>query len=378
MAVQHKAYQYRIYPTKEQQTFIAQSFGCSRFVFNHFLEKIKCADEEKRKTLQVNAFRNELKSMKTDYEWLKLVDSISLQASVENLNDAMVRFFKKQNRFPVFKSRKHPVKSYTTKSVNGNIKVTDTHIKLPKIGCIRYANSRYIPDSAVIKYAVVRQNAAGKYFVAINVKEHVDKTNKSHQTIGLDMGGLTDFVIDSNGNKINNERYFHSSEKKLAKAQRSLSRKQKFSNNWYKQKKKIAILHEKIVNNRKDFQHKLSSKLVQHYDVIAIEDLCVSDMLKDKTYSKSIQDASWSEFITMLAYKCDWYGKELVKVGKHFPSTQICSTCGTKHPITKDPSIRSWTCPTCHTSHDRDVNAALNIHKEGLRLLTVGAMGGIA
>ncbi len=320
MAVQHKAYQYRIFPNKQQQTFIAQSFGCSRFVFNHFLEKIKHADEEKRKTLQVNAFKNELKSMKVDYEWLKRVDSISLQASVENLNDAMTRFFKKQNRFPVFKSRKHPVKSYTTKFVNGNIKVAETHIKLPKVGWVRYANSRSIPDSAVIKHAVVRQNAAGKYFVSINVKEEVKKRDKSHQTIGLDMG-LTHFVIDSNGNKTNNARYFKKIEKQLIKAQRSLSRKQKFSKNWYKQKNKVAMIHEKVANKRQDFQHKLSSKLVQHYDVIAIEDLSVSDMLKDKKYSKSIQDASWSEFTTMLAYKCDWYGKELVKVGKHFPST---------------------------------------------------------
>ncbi|WP_058309018.1 IS200/IS605 family element RNA-guided endonuclease TnpB [Gracilibacillus massiliensis] len=374
MAIQHKAYQYRIFPNKQQQTFMVQSFGCSRFVFNHFLEKIKNRDEENQKTLQVNAFKNELKSMKTDYVWLKLVDSISLQASIEHLNDAMVRFFKKQNQFPQFKSRKHPVKSYTTKSVNGNIKVTETHIKLPKVGWVRYANSRPIPDSAVIKHVVVRQNAADKYFVSINVNEEVKKRDKTNQTIGLDMG-LTHFVIDSNGNKINNERYFQSLEKKLAKAQRSLSRKQKFSNNWHKQKKKIATIHEKVVNKRKDFQHKLSSELVQQYDVIAIEDLSVSDMLKDKSYSKSIQDASWSEFAKMLAYKCDWYGKELVKVGKHFPSTQICSSCKQKHPITKDTSIRVWTCPTCQTNHDRDINAAVNILEEGMHLSTVGATG---
>ncbi len=374
MAVQHKAYQYRIYPSKEQQTFMEQTFGCSRFVFNHFLDKIKHTDEEKRKTLQVNVFKNELKSMKADFEWLKLVDSISLQASIENLNDAMNRFFKKQNQFPRYKSRKYPVKSYKTKSVNSNIKVTDTHIKLPKIGWIRYANSRSIPETAIIKHAVVRQNAAGKYFVSINVKENIKETEKRHQTIGLDMG-LTHFVIDSNGNKINNERYFKKIEKQLIKAQRSLSRKQKFSNNWYKQKNKVATIHEKVVTKRKDFQHKLSSELVQSYDVIAIEDLSVSAMLKDKTYSKSIQDASWSEFTTMLKYKCNWYGKQLVKVGKHFPSTQTCSSCKEKHPITKDTSIRSWTCPTCHTKHDRDVNAAHNIHNEGMRLLTGGATG---
>ncbi|GAE94368.1 mobile element protein [Gracilibacillus boraciitolerans JCM 21714] len=161
----------------------------------------------------------------------------------------------------------------------------------------------------------------------------------------------------------------------MAKAQRSLSRKQKFSNNWHKQKKKIATIHEKVVNKRKDFQHKLSSELVQQYDVIAIEDLSISDMLKDKSYSKSIHDASWSEFATMLTYKCDWYGKELVKVGKHFPSTQICSSCKQKHPIIKDTSIRVWTCPTCQTNHDRDINAAVNILEEGMHLSTVGATG---
>ena len=369
MTVYSKAYKFRIFPNKSQKKFFKQSFGCSRFVYNHFLDKIKSLSKTNLKSIKVNQFKNELKYLKQDYEWLKVIDSISLQASIEDLNDAMLRFFKKQNRFPRFKSKKNPVKSYTTKMVNNNIQIKNNKIRLPKIGWIRFAKSREIPSDAMIKRVTVRKNGSGKFFVSINVQESMEEFPKTESIIGVDMG-LEYFITDSFGNKINNERYFRSLERKLIKEQRKLSRKKHGSSNWYKQKCKVASVHEKIANKRMDFQHKMSTDIVKNHDVIGIEDLSISNMLKNKRLSKSIQDASWSEFATMLVYKAEWYGKQLIKVGKTFPSSQLCSSCGEKNSKTKDLKVRDWICKHCHTPHDKDINAAINIKNEAERLLS--------
>lgn len=383
----NKAYKFRIYPNNTQKQLFEQTFGCSRFVFNQALAEQKFWDEywKKSEVLYQEGFlpknnwksnffsavkaKNKLKEWKKAYSWLKNVDSISLQASIEDLGNAFDKYYKKQANYPKFKSKKNPVKSYTTKMVNKNIRIKNNKIKLPKVGWVKYAKSREIPDDAIIKRVTVRKNGSGKYFISILVQESIKELPKTTSKVGLDVG-LNDFVVDSLGNKVNNERYFRSLEQKLIKEQRKLSRKVYGSNNWLKQKRKVAKVHEKIVNKRMDFQHKLSTYYIKNHDVIGIEDLSVRNMLKNKHLSKSIQDASWTEFMNMLEYKAKWFGKTIVKIGRNFPSSQLCSSCGEKNRKVKDLSIREWTCKNCSKTHDRDINAAINIKNEALKIIS--------
>lgn len=380
--VVYKAYKYRIYPNKEQQTLIAKTIGCSRYIYNYLLNLWNNTYKDTGKGLNYYACSKELPILKKQFDWLKEVDSTALQSSTRDLTDGFGRFFKKQTNKPRFKSKKNSVQSYTSTNNNDSIRVEGDRVRIPKLGFVKFANSRRL--TGVIKSATVRRNATGKYFISIIVETTVEELPKTNTTIGIDVG-LTDFLTLSDGTNVSNPRNFRGLEKKLAKEQRKLARRKHQAledkkplleaKNYQKQKIKVARVHEKISNKRKDFLQKLSTNLIKSHDVIGMEDLDIEGMLKNSNLSKSISDVSWSEFRRMLEYKAEWYGKELVVVDRFFPSSQLCSSCGEQNVGIKELSVRYWSCGSCGVGHDRDVNAATNIENEVKRMVTVGSTG---
>lgn len=362
----NKAYKFRIYPNTEQRTMLAKTFGCVRFIYNQMLsDKIKHYEETKQK------LNNTPAQYKGEFPWLKEVDSLALCNAQMNLQTAYNNFFKSpKTGFPKFKSKKSNRRNYTTNCVNGNIAIENDYIKLPKVGLVKMKQHRHIPSDYKLKSVTVSQTPSGKYYASVLFEyENQVQRIKPKTFLGLDFS-MHELYKDSDGNEPQYPKYYRQSEKKLAREQRRLSKMQKGSNNRNKQRVKVAKLHERVANQRKDFLHKQSRQITNACDCVCIENLDMKAMAQSLNFGKSVSDNGWGMFVTFLTYKLEEQGKQLVKVDKFFASSQICNTCGYKNPEMKNLSVRAWNCPKCGTHHDRDINAAINIRNEGMQLVT--------
>lgn len=373
-----KSYKYRIYPNKQQEELIQKTFGCVRFVYNQCLAyKINKYKNENISLSRIDCNNYKNCVLKKEYEWLKEVDKCALDNAVVNMYNAYQKFFKEHRGFPKFKSKHNNRKSYTTNcnyNMGGRyptieVDFNKNKVKLPKVKWIKIKLHKEFDGK--IKSATISQVPSGKYFVSILVETEHNPLESTGCIVGIDLG-VKDLLITSNGEKFDNIRTTKKYEKKLIKEQRKLTHKQKGSKNWNKQRIKVARIHEKIHNTRIDNLHKISHKLISENQVIVSEDLAVSNMVKNHKMAKSISDCGWYELIMQLQYKAKWNKRTYIKVDRFFASSQLCHICGYKNIETKDTEVREWTCPECGTYHDRDINAAINILNEGLRILQCG------
>ncbi|WP_028214338.1 RNA-guided endonuclease InsQ/TnpB family protein [Paraburkholderia mimosarum] len=365
-----RAYRFRFYPTPEQEVILARTFGCARFAYNHMLRLRTDAWYQRQERVGYHETSAALTALKKtpEHAWLNEVSSVPVQQALRHLQTAFANFFAKRAKYPNFR-RKDGEQSaeYTTSAFkwDGN---SLTLAKMKEPLAIRW--SRAIPKGAKVTTCTVSKDTAGRFHVSMLCDDVVSAKQGSASQVGIDLG-LTRFAILSTGEKIAAPNGFRKNEKKLAKLQRRLAKKQIGSANRRKAKLKVARVHARTADSRRDFLHKLSTRLINENQVIAIESLSVKNMQKNRSLAKSISDASWSEFVRQLTYKAQWYGRTLVGIDRWYPSSKRCSDCG--HTVSKMPlNVRSWTCQECGSIHDRDVNAARNVLAAGLAVSAHG------
>jgi putative transposase len=360
----NKSFRFLLHPTSEQRVLFAKTFGCCRFVYNRMLAD-KIAHYESAKEL----LRTTPAQYKREFEWLREVDSLALSNEQLHLEAAYRNFFRdKSIGFPKFKSKHRGHNSYTTNLVNGNMELADGHLKLPKLGRIKVKQHRQIPFGYQLKSVTVSLAPSGKYHASILYEYEADAAPvEPVNVLGLDFS-MPELYIDSNGSSPMYPRPYRQAQEKLAREQRKMSHRKKGGKNRAKQKQKVARLHEHISNQRKDFLHKQSRRIANDYDAVCIEDLNMRGIAQSLNFGKSVADNGWGMFTSFLGYKLSEQGKRLVTIDKWFPSSKLCHVCGCVNDDLK-LSDRKWTCESCGAVHHRDVNAAVNIRNEGLRLL---------
>ncbi|MBS3949586.1 MAG: transposase [Peptococcaceae bacterium] len=366
--MKNRAYKYRFYPTEEQKQSFAKTFGCVRFVYNWALRLKTDAYYKESRRLYYNNLSAQLTALKRQPEtvWLNGVSSVTLQQSLRHLDRAFLNFFEGRGAYPKFHKKSGKQRAAFASSA---FKWEDGELTLAKMSeplDIRWSRPLVSEPSTV----TISRDAARRFFVSFLVEEEIPQAPEIDSCVGVDLG-VIDFAILSTGQKFGNQQFFRKEEIRLAKAQRALSKKQKGSKNREKAKIKVARIHAKVKDQRLDFLHKLSTRIIDENQVIAVESLQAKNMMRNHCLAKSIADAGWGEFVRQLGYKADWYGRTLVKIDKFYPSSKRCSDCG--YTISQLPlAIREWTCPECNQRHDRDINAAKNVLAAGLAVLACG------
>lgn len=371
----YKAYKFRMYPNSMQQERINQTLGCTRSVYNYYLNKKQEAYEQEKKNISINDCIKDLKNLSLDRPYLKEVDSMSLRTTLFDLENAYTKFFKEKKGYPKYKS-KYQKNSYRTNCIRSSYKGTEHEnikvdminhtILLPKLKEVKIKGYRKTKEiqGRIISATISRE--INRYYVSVIYEQEIEEKKIIPQTIiGIDLG-IKDLVITSLGEKITNEKLINKYENKIKGLQKGLSRKEKGSKNYYKIKQKIQEVYKKLRNARKYSIHEITKRITDENDIIVTEKLQLKKLIEEKKYSKYLTDASLSEIIRQIVYKSKWKNKRYYQAEEYYPSSQICHHCGHKNKITKDVDIREYECESCGYKHDRDINAAINLMDKGI------------